>query len=162
MLKGLGDMAKIMKQAQEMQTKMAEATERMQTIEAEGSAGAGMVRAVATAQGELRSLSVDPALLGGGEEKEVLEDLIVAAVNDASKQGARSRAGRNGQDHRGPEPATRDEAALRLTGGQGGWGTGWQAFSGRRHAPPRRPGDPTAPASNRWRHGRHGRGPDHR
>ena len=82
----LGDMAGLLKQAQEMQSKMAEATEKMQTIEAEGSAGAGMVKAVATAQGELKSLSVDPSLLSGEEDKEVLEDLIVAAVNDASKQ----------------------------------------------------------------------------
>ena len=42
-----------------------------------------MVKAIAGAQGELKSLSVDPSLLSGEEEKEVLEDLIVAAVNDA-------------------------------------------------------------------------------
>ena len=82
----LGDMAGLLKQAQEMQSKMAEATEKMQSIEAEGSAGAGMVTAVATAQGDLKSLSVDPSLLSGAEDKEVLEDLIVAAVNDAAKQ----------------------------------------------------------------------------
>lgn len=83
MLKGLGDMGKLMQQAQQMQAKMAEAQERMKTIEAEGSAGAGMVTARASAEGELRALTVDPGLLGGGEEKEVLEDLIIAAVNDA-------------------------------------------------------------------------------
>ena len=82
----LGDMAGLLKQAQEMQSKMAEATERMQSIEAEGSAGAGMVKAVASAQGEVKSLTVDPSLLTGAEDKEVLEDLIVAAINDASKQ----------------------------------------------------------------------------
>ncbi len=86
MLKGLGDMAKLMKQAQEMQAKMAEAQERMTAIEAEGLAGAGMVRAVASAQGELKSLRVDPSLLDGSHEKEVLEDLIVAAVNDAARK----------------------------------------------------------------------------
>ena len=86
MFKGLGDMGKLMKQAQEMQAKMAEATEKMQSIEAEGSSGAGMVKALATAQGEVKSLSVDPSLLSGEEEKEVLEDLIVAAVNDAVKR----------------------------------------------------------------------------
>ena len=85
MFKGLGDMAKLMKQAQAMQSKMAEATGKMQDIEAEGSAGAGMVRAVATGQGDVKSLNVDPALLSGEEDKEVLEDLIVAAVNDAIK-----------------------------------------------------------------------------
>ena len=86
MLKGLGDMAKLMKQAQEMQSKMAEAQERMTAIEAEGSAGAGMVKAVASAQGELKSLRVDPSLLDGSHEREVLEDLIVAAVNDAARR----------------------------------------------------------------------------
>ncbi len=86
MLKGLGDMGKLMKQAQEMQAKMAEVQERMKSLEAEGSAGAGMVAARATADGEVKRLSVDPSLLGGGEEKEVLEDLIVAAVNDAIRK----------------------------------------------------------------------------
>ena len=65
MLKGLGDMAKLMKQAQEMQSKMVEAQERMTAIEAEGSAGAGMVKAVANAEGALKSLWVDPSLLDG-------------------------------------------------------------------------------------------------
>lgn len=86
MLKGLGDMGKLMKQAQEMQAKMAEATEKMADIEAEGSAGAGMVKAVASGQGDVKSLTVDPSLLESAEDKEVLEDLIVAAVNDAIKQ----------------------------------------------------------------------------
>ncbi len=83
MLKGLGDMGKLMKQAQEMQQKMAEAQERIAEIEAEGSSGAGMVTAAAGADGTLKRLSVDPSLLSGAEDKEVLEDLIVAAVNDA-------------------------------------------------------------------------------
>jgi DNA-binding YbaB/EbfC family protein len=79
-------MGKLMKQAQEMQAKMTEAQERITGIEAEGSAGAGMVRAVATGQGELKSLQVDPSLLDGTHEKEVLEDLSVAAVNDAARK----------------------------------------------------------------------------
>ena len=85
-LGGLGDMAKLMKQAQEMQSKMAEAQERLTAIEAEGSAGAGMVKAVASADGALKSLRVDPSLLDGSHEREVLEDLIVAAVNDAARR----------------------------------------------------------------------------
>ncbi|MEM7177716.1 MAG: YbaB/EbfC family nucleoid-associated protein [Pseudomonadota bacterium] len=82
-LGNLGDMGKLMKQAQEMQEKMLEAQAKMAEMTAEGSAGAGMVKAMATAEGELKSLAVDPTLLDGTEEKEVLEDLIVAAVNDA-------------------------------------------------------------------------------
>jgi DNA-binding YbaB/EbfC family protein len=85
-LGGLGDMAKLMKQAQEMQAKMTEAQERITRIEAEGSAGAGMVRTVASGQGDLKSLQVDPTLLDGSHPKEVLEDLIVAAVNDATRK----------------------------------------------------------------------------
>ena len=86
MFKGMGDMGKLMQQAQEMQTKMAEAQERIATLEATGTAGAGMVSAIATAKGELKKLSVDPSLLDGSEEKEVLEDLICAAVNDAQRK----------------------------------------------------------------------------
>ena len=86
MIKGLGDMGKLLQQAQQMQAKMAEVQERIKAIEAEGSSGAGMVSARATAEGEVRKLSVDPSLLGGGKEKEVLEDLIVAAVNDAIRK----------------------------------------------------------------------------
>ncbi len=86
MLKGLGDMAKLMKQAQEMQARMTETQERIAAIDAEGSSGAGMVKAVASAQGELKSLRVDPSLLDGSHEREVLEDLIVAAVNDAARK----------------------------------------------------------------------------
>lgn len=91
-LGGLGDMAKLMKQAQEMQTKMAEVQETIATLEAEGSSGAGMVKAVANGQGEVKGLTVDPSLLGGGEDKEVLEDLIVAAVNDAISQAKKAGA----------------------------------------------------------------------
>ena len=85
MLKGLGqlgDMAKIMKQAQEMQSRMADAQSRLDEIEVTGEAGAGLVRATATAKGQLRALSIDPSLFVP-EEREVVEDLIVAAVQDA-------------------------------------------------------------------------------
>ena len=87
MLKGLGDMGKLMKQAQEMQAKMAEVQERMKTLEAEGSSGAGLVSARATAEGEVKRLSVDPSLLlqqrvltgssfGGGHQRTDVPMLI--------------------------------------------------------------------------------------
>ncbi len=85
MLKGLGqlgDMAKLMKQAQDMQAKMAEAQERLEALEVTGEAGAGLVKATATAKGQLRALSIDPSLFEA-ESREVVEDLIVAAVQDA-------------------------------------------------------------------------------
>jgi DNA-binding YbaB/EbfC family protein len=79
---GLGDMAKIMKQAQEMQSRMAEAQERLDAIEVTGEAGAGLVKATATAKGAIKTITIDPSLFKP-EEREVVEDLIVAAVQDA-------------------------------------------------------------------------------
>ena len=78
-MKNLGQM---MKQAQEVQAKMAEMQQRLAEAEVIGSAGGGMVQATLTGKGEMRALRVDPSLLDPGEV-EVLEDLIVAAVNDA-------------------------------------------------------------------------------
>lgn len=85
MLKGLGnlgDMAKMMKAAQEMQGKMAEAQEALDRIIVEGEAGAGLVTAKATAKGELVSLDIDPSIFDPNE-KEVVEDLILAAIKEA-------------------------------------------------------------------------------
>jgi DNA-binding YbaB/EbfC family protein len=85
MLKGLGqlgDMAKIMKQAQEMQTRMSDAQNRLDEIEVTGEAGAGLVKVTATAKGAVKALTIDPSLFVP-EEREVVEDLIVAAVADA-------------------------------------------------------------------------------
>jgi DNA-binding YbaB/EbfC family protein len=90
MLKGLGqlgDMAKLMKQAQDMQAKMAEMQEDLARIEVTGESGAGLVRAVATAKGELKSLDIDPSIFNA-DEKEVVEDLILAAVRDAQAKAA--------------------------------------------------------------------------
>lgn len=84
-LGALGDINQMMKQAQEMQQKIAEIHERLETIEVEGSAGAGMVSAVCTAKGALRKVTIDPSCFNG-EDKQVLEDLVVAAVNDAQEK----------------------------------------------------------------------------
>lgn len=81
-LGGLGDMAKIMKQAQEMQTKMAEMQDSLASITVEGQSGAGLVKAVATAKGELVGLNIDPSIFNQ-DDKEVVEDLILAAIKDA-------------------------------------------------------------------------------
>ncbi|MGB0506142.1 MAG: YbaB/EbfC family nucleoid-associated protein [Pikeienuella sp.] len=87
MFKGLGDMGKLMRQAQEMQSKMADAQARLDEIEVTGEAGAGMVQAVATAKGELKKLTIDPSIFNP-EDKEVVEDLIVAAVKEAQAKAA--------------------------------------------------------------------------
>lgn len=89
-LGGLGDLGKMMQQAQEMQAKMGELHDRLETIEVEGEAGAGMVKARCTAKGAVRGVTIDPSLIKP-DEKEVLEDLITAAVNDAQSR-AQERA----------------------------------------------------------------------
>lgn len=81
-LGGLGDMAKMMKAAQEMQSKMAEMQEGLERIVVIGESGAGLVRARATAKGELTGLEIDPSIFVASE-KEVVEDLILAAFKDA-------------------------------------------------------------------------------
>jgi DNA-binding YbaB/EbfC family protein len=78
-MKNLGQ---LMKQAQEMQTKMAEMQQRLMDVEISGSAAAGMVTAVRNGKGEMRKVKIDPSLIIP-DEAEVLEDLIVAAQNDA-------------------------------------------------------------------------------
>lgn len=81
-LGGLGDMAKMMKAAQEMQGKMAAMQEEMERVTVVGESGAGLVKATATARGELTGLDIDPSIFVASE-KEVVEDLILAAIKDA-------------------------------------------------------------------------------
>ena len=81
-MKNLGQ---LMKQAQEMQEKMAEMQESLVAIEIEGVAGAGLVTIVLNGKGEMRRLKVDPSLVKP-EDAEILEDLIVAAHNDAKSK----------------------------------------------------------------------------
>jgi nucleoid-associated protein EbfC len=86
-LGGLGDMAKMMKAAQEMQTKMAEMQEELARTVVLGESGAGLVKARATAKGELTGLDIDPSIFVASE-KEVVEDLILAAIKDAQSKAA--------------------------------------------------------------------------
>lgn len=76
------DLQEIMKQAQLMQTKMQELQARSQNIESTGQAGGGMVKATVTGVGEVRRVEIDASLLKP-EEKSMVEDLVVAALNDA-------------------------------------------------------------------------------
>ena len=78
-MKNLGQ---LMKQAQEMQDKMAEMQDSLVSIEIEGVAGAGLVKVTLNGKGEMRRLHIDPTL-ANPDEAEILEDLIVAAHNDA-------------------------------------------------------------------------------
>tara|TARA_R110002073_G_scaffold303492_1_gene471819 strand:- start:332 stop:676 length:345 start_codon:yes stop_codon:yes gene_type:complete len=86
-LGGLGDMAKMMKQAQDMQGKMAQMQDDMDNIMVEGVSGAGLVKATATAKGELKGLDIDPSIFKA-DDKEVVEDLILAAIKDAQQKAA--------------------------------------------------------------------------
>ena len=79
------DVMGLMKQAQAMQAKLGEAQAELETLRMEGQSGGGMVKAVVTGKGELASLSIDPSLLVA-DEKEILEDLIVTAHEDARKK----------------------------------------------------------------------------
>ncbi|SFD49662.1 YbaB/EbfC family nucleoid-associated protein [Roseivivax sediminis] len=81
-LGGLGDMAGMMKKAQEMQTRMGELQEELHNITVTGESGAGLVKATASAKGDLKSLDIDPSIFNG-DDKEVVEDLILAAIKDA-------------------------------------------------------------------------------
>lgn len=74
----------LMKQAQEMQEKMQQAQEEMANKEVEGVSGAGMVKITMTGRHDVRKVSIDDSLLS--EDKEILEDLIAAAVNDAVRK----------------------------------------------------------------------------
>jgi DNA-binding YbaB/EbfC family protein len=78
-MKNLGN---LLKQAQEMQGRMAEMQDKLHGREVEGSAGAGMVRVTLSGKGELRRVKIDPALFKP-EEAEVVEDLLLAAHADA-------------------------------------------------------------------------------
>lgn len=77
------NMADIMRQAQEMQAKIAEAQEKVEQVEADGVAGAGLVKMTLKGKGEMVSLEIDPSLMN--DEAEILEDLIKAAHNEARK-----------------------------------------------------------------------------
>lgn len=88
MFKGLGDMgdlSKMMEAAQEMQAKMTEMQEGLARLTVTGEAGGGLVKATATAKGELTALEIDPSIFVASE-KEVVEDLILAAIKDAQRR----------------------------------------------------------------------------
>ncbi|SFN93390.1 hypothetical protein SAMN04488056_102448 [Cohaesibacter marisflavi] len=76
------DMMKMMKKAKEMQAKMAEMQEEVAEMEATGVAGGDMVKVTVTGKGQMKSLSIDPSMINA-DDAEILEDLIIAAHNDA-------------------------------------------------------------------------------
>ncbi len=79
-----GGLGNLMKQAQKMQADMQRAQEELANMEVTGQAGGGMVKVVMTGRHDLKRVSIDDSLMG--DDKEMLEDLIAAAVNDAVRQ----------------------------------------------------------------------------
>jgi DNA-binding YbaB/EbfC family protein len=78
-----GGMANLMKQAQQMQQNMAKAQEELASLEVEGQAGAGMVKVVMTCKHDVKRVTIDSSVM---DDKEMLEDLIAAALNDANRR----------------------------------------------------------------------------
>jgi len=78
-----GNIGQMMKQAQMMQENMRRMQEQLGTIEVEGQSGSGMVKVVMTCKHEMRRVSIDPSLTA---DREMLEDLLVAAFNDAARK----------------------------------------------------------------------------
>jgi DNA-binding YbaB/EbfC family protein len=79
-----GNLSDLMKQAQKMQADMQKAQEELANAEIHGEAGAGLVKVVMTGRHDVKRVSIDPAVLS--EDREVLEDLLAAAVNDAVRK----------------------------------------------------------------------------
>ena len=105
-MKNLGNM---LKQAQQMQNRMAEMQAKLEAMEVQGQSGAGMVKVLLSGKGDLRRVAIDPSLLAA-DEKEVLEDLLVAAHADAKQKVEATMA----------EEMQKATAGLNIPGGLGG------------------------------------------
>ncbi|HKK16687.1 MAG TPA: YbaB/EbfC family nucleoid-associated protein [Gammaproteobacteria bacterium] len=79
-----GSMGNIMKQAQQMQEKLQKAQEEIANTEVTGESGAGLVRVTMTGRHDVKRIEIDPELMG--DDREMLEDLLAAAVNDANRR----------------------------------------------------------------------------
>jgi DNA-binding YbaB/EbfC family protein len=79
-----GAIGNLMKQAQQMQENMRRMQEQLATLEVEGQAGAGLVKVTMTCRHDVKRVSIDPSVVG--DDRELLEDLLAAAVNDAVRK----------------------------------------------------------------------------
>jgi DNA-binding YbaB/EbfC family protein len=79
-----GQLAGLMQQAQKMQENMKRLQDELAQIEVEGQSGAGLVKVVMTCKNQVRRVSIDPSLIG--EDRDMLEDLVAAAFNDAVRR----------------------------------------------------------------------------
>ena len=90
-----GQLAGLMKQAQQMQDNLKKAQEELALIEVEGQSGAGLVKVVMTCKNEVRRVTIDPSLLA--DDKDMLEDLVAAAFNDAVRRAEATSAEKMGK-----------------------------------------------------------------
>jgi DNA-binding YbaB/EbfC family protein len=107
-MKNLGNM---LKQAQQMQTRMQEMQAKLEAMEVEGASGGGMVKVLLSGKGDLRRVAIDPSLMAA-DEKDVLEDLLVAAHADAKQKVEATMA----------EEMQKATAGMNIPGGLGGLG----------------------------------------
>jgi DNA-binding YbaB/EbfC family protein len=105
-MKNLGNM---LKQAQQMQTRMQEMQAKLEAMEVEGASGGGMVKVLLSGKGDLRRVAIDPTLMTA-DEKEVLEDLLIAAHADAKQKVEATMA----------EEMQKATAGMNIPGGLGG------------------------------------------
>lgn len=121
MFKGLGDLANLgqmMKQAQQMGSRMQEVQERLKQQRVTGSAGAGMVEIDATGVGEVLAVRIDPTLVEKGD-REMIEDLLPAAINDANRKAKELHAEALKEAAGGLElPGDLGETLAKFSGGQ--------------------------------------------
>lgn len=89
----LGDMMGMMKQARELQTRMEQLQQEVAAMEITGTSGGGLVTVTMTGKSEMKRIAIDPSLVKP-EETEILEDLVVAAVNDARAKAEAALADR--------------------------------------------------------------------
>lgn len=90
-----GQLAGLMKQAQAMQDNLKKAQEELANVEIEGQSGAGLVKVVMTCRNEVRRVTIDPSLLA--DDKDMLEDLVAAAFNDAVRRAEATSAEKMGK-----------------------------------------------------------------
>lgn len=81
-----GGLGNLMKQAQAMQENMQKAQEELASIEVTGEAGGGLVKLTMNCRHDVKKVSIDPELMGDVEDREMLEDLVAAAMNDAVRK----------------------------------------------------------------------------
>ena len=97
-----GQLAGLMKQAQAMQDNLKKAQDELAFVEVEGASGGGMVKVLMTCKHAVKRVTIDPSLLA--DDKDMLEDLVAAAFNDAARKAAETTEARMGKLNAGMPP----------------------------------------------------------